>query len=138
MNIWQFHLPKWYRMGLVWAISASFIYTGLLIRSFPHLKTLNLTYCWFNCMTNLTQICLTPWNSFNGKMDDILLLELFQGIIRNIERLKERTLLPGEGHKLDSRNWTSDHSSYHDTNRSSAGLRDPTSLLGSMSPSSQT
>ena len=136
-------------MGLVWAISASFIYIGLLIRAFPHLQTLNLTYCLkssllhascflFNCMTNLNQICLTPWNSFNGKMDDILPLVLFQGIIRNIERLKERTLLPGEGHKLDSRNWTSDHSSYHDTNRSSAGLRDPTSLLGSMSPSSQT
>ena len=33
-------------------------------------------------------------------MDDILPLVLFQGIIRNIERLKERTLLPGEGHKL--------------------------------------
>ena len=101
MKTWRFHLPKWYRMGLVWAISASFIYTGLLIRSFPHLKTLNLTYRWFNCMTNLTQICLTPWNSFNGKMDDILLLELFQGIIRNIERLKERTLLLGEGYKLE-------------------------------------
>ena len=34
-------------------------------------------------------------------MDDILPLELFQGIIRNIERLKERTLLLGEGHKLE-------------------------------------
>ena len=106
MNTWQFHLSKGYRMGLVWAISASFIYTGLLIRAFPHLQTLNLTYCskysllhafcfLFNCMTKLTR------NSFNGKMDDILPLELFQGIIRNIERLKERTLLLGEGHKLE-------------------------------------
>ena len=34
-------------------------------------------------------------------MDDILSLELFQGIIRNIERLKEGTLRPGEGHKLE-------------------------------------
>ena len=34
-------------------------------------------------------------------MDDILPLELFQGIIRNIERLKERTLLLGERHKLE-------------------------------------
>ena len=33
-------------------------------------------------------------------MDDILPLELFQRIIRNIGRLKERTLLLGEGHKL--------------------------------------
>ena len=59
------------RVGLVWAISASFIYTGRLIRAFSHLQTLNLTYCsksslllafcfWFNCMTNLTQICMTP------------------------------------------------------------------------------
>ena len=71
MNTWLFHLPKCYRMGLVWAISASFIYTGLLIRAFPHLQTLNLTYCsisslllafcfLFNCMTSLTQICMTP------------------------------------------------------------------------------
>ena len=34
-------------------------------------------------------------------MDDILLLELFQGIIRNIEKLKERTLLLGEEYKLE-------------------------------------
>ena len=112
MNIWQFHLPKWYSMGLLWAISASFIYTGLLTRAFPHLQTLNLTYCsksslfhafcfLFNWVTNLTQIYLTPWNSFNGKMDDILPLELFQGIIRNIERLKEKTLLLREGQKLE-------------------------------------
>ena len=99
-------------MDLVWTISASFIYTGLLTRAFPHLQTLNLTYCsksslfhafcfLFNWVTNLTQIYLTPWNSFNGKMDDILPLELFQGIIRNIERLKEKTLLLREGHKLE-------------------------------------
>ena len=30
-------------------------------------------------------------------------LKLFQGIIRNIERLKEGTLLLGEGHKLDGK-----------------------------------
>ena len=40
-------------------------------------------------------------NSSNGKMDDILPLELFQGIIRNIESLKERTSLLGEEHKLE-------------------------------------
>ena len=34
-------------------------------------------------------------------MDDILPLELLQGIIRNIERLKEETLLLGEGHQLE-------------------------------------
>ena len=36
-------------------------------------------------------------------MDDILPLELFQGIIRNIERLKEKTLLLREGHKLEGK-----------------------------------
>ena len=75
-------------------------------------------------------------------MDDILPLELFQGIIRNIERLKERTLLLGERQKLEGnvicKGGTSDRSSYHNTNRSLAGLMDPTSLLGSMSPSGQT
>ena len=40
-------------------------------------------------------------NSSNGKMDDILPLELFQGIICNIERLKQGTLLLGEEHKLE-------------------------------------
>ena len=100
------------RGGTLWVISTSFVYTGRLIRVFPHLKTLNLTYwskcslllafCFlFNCMINLTQICMTPWNSSNGKMDDILPLELLQGIIRNIERPKEGTLLLGEGHKLE-------------------------------------
>ena len=34
-------------------------------------------------------------------MDDLLPLELLQSIIRNIERLKEGTLLLGEGHKLE-------------------------------------
>ena len=66
-------------------------------------------------------------------------LELFRGIIHNIERLKEGTLLLGEGHKLEGKvilngGWTSDPSSYHDINRSSAGLRDPNSLLGSLWP----
>ena len=100
------------RGGSLWVISTSFVYTGRLIRAFPQLKTLNLTYCskfslllafsfLFNCMINLTQICMTPWNSSNGKMDDLLPLELLQGIIRNIERLKEETLLLGEGHKLE-------------------------------------
>ena len=40
-------------------------------------------------------------NSSNGKMDDILPLELFQGIIHNIEILNEGTLLLWEGHKLE-------------------------------------
>ena len=67
-------------------------------------------------------------------MDDILPLELLQRIIRNIER-KKGDLATG-GHKLEDglilRGGTSDPSSYPDTNRSSAGLRDPTLLLGSL------
>ena len=34
-------------------------------------------------------------------MDDILPLELLQGIICIIERIKEGTLILGEGHKLE-------------------------------------
>ena len=34
-------------------------------------------------------------------MDDIFSLELLQSIISNIERIKEGTLLLGEGHKLE-------------------------------------
>ena len=45
---------------------------------------------------------MTRWNGSIGKMDDILPLEQFQGIIRNIERLKKGTLLLGEWHKLES------------------------------------
>ena len=100
------------RGGSLWAISTSFFYAGRFIRAFPHLKTFNLTYCskcflllaccfLFNCMINLTQICMTHWNSCNGKMDDLLPLKLLQGIIRNIERLKEETLLLGEGRRLE-------------------------------------
>ena len=44
---------------------------------------------------------MTPWNSSNGKVDDILPLELFQGIVRNIERLNEGTLLLEEEHELE-------------------------------------
>ena len=96
------------RGGSLWVISTSFVYTGRLIRAFPLLKTLNLTYCskcclllefcfLFNCMINFTQTCMTHWS----RMDDLLPLELLEGIIRNIERLKEGTLLLGEGHKLE-------------------------------------
>ena len=60
----------------------------------------------FNCMTNLTQICMITWSSSNNKMNDILPydilpLELFQGTICNIERLKEGTWLLRERHKLE-------------------------------------
>ena len=72
-------------------------------------------------------------NSSNGKMDDILPLELFQGIICNIERLKQGTLLLGEEHKLiggwpnlkGGGRWggeTSGPSSHHDTIKAQLGL----------------
>ena len=73
----------------MWAIFVSFVYTGLLVRAFSHLHILNFThhsksylllaFCFlFVCMTGLTEICLSL----------IALLELFQGITCNIERLK--------------------------------------------------
>ena len=54
-------------------------------------------------------------------------LELFQGIVRNIERLKEGTLLLGERHKLEGKlilkgGGTSHPSSYHDSNMVQLGL----------------
>ena len=73
----------------MWAIFVSFLYTGLLVRAFSHLHSVNLTYhskslavtciCFpFVCTTGLTEICLSL----------ISLLELFQGITCNIETLK--------------------------------------------------
>ena len=82
-----------------WVSSGPSLLLLFKVEDFPHLQMLNLTYCsksslllafcfLFNCMTNLTQICMIPWNSSNGKMDDILPLELLQGIIHHIERKK--------------------------------------------------
>ena len=78
-------------------ISVSFVYTGLLVRAFPHLHRLNLTYYskpsaplafWFLiiCMIDPTEICLSPIS--------LELLELFQGIVCNNERLKGEKLEP--------------------------------------------
>ena len=44
---------------------------------------------------------MITWNSSNNKMNDILPLELFQGIICNIERLKEGAWLLRERLKLE-------------------------------------
>ena len=85
------HFPNWSGLYSLWAISLSFVYTRLLVRAFPHLHKLNLTYhskssmllafCFlFICIIHPTQICLSS----------ILLelLQLFQGIVCNNERLK--------------------------------------------------
>ena len=72
-------------------ISVSFVYTGLLVRAFPHLHRLNLTYyskssvlltfCFlFICIIDPTHICLSPIS--------LELLQLFQGILCNNERMK--------------------------------------------------
>ena len=45
MNTWQFNLSNWQWVGLMWAISISFAYTGLLVWAFPQSHKLNLTYC---------------------------------------------------------------------------------------------
>ena len=81
----------------MWGISPSFVYTGLLARVSPHLHRLNVTHyskssplhavCFlFICITDPTQICPSP----------ILLelLELFQDVNCNNERLKGEALKP--------------------------------------------
>ena len=81
----------------MWGIFPSFVYTGLLVRVFPHLHRLNVTHyskssplhavcSLFICMTDPSQICPSP----------ILLelLELFQDVNCNNERLKGGTLKP--------------------------------------------
>ena len=81
----------------MWGISPSFAYTGLLARVSPHLHRLNVTHyskssplhavCFlFICITDPTQICPSP----------ILLelLELFQDVNCNNERLKGEALKP--------------------------------------------
>ena len=45
MNTWQFHLSNWQGVGPVWAMSISFVYTGLLVGAFSQSHKLNLTYC---------------------------------------------------------------------------------------------
>ena len=69
------------------------IYKCLIIciaQNFPcylHFAFCLIVWCsLLNC--NLTQICMILWNISNGKMDDILPLELLQGIMRHIERKK--------------------------------------------------
>ena len=38
MNTRQFHLSNWEELGPVWAISVSYVYTGLLVWVFPQLQ----------------------------------------------------------------------------------------------------
>ena len=50
MNSWQFHLSNLQRVGRVWAISVSFVYTGLLVWAYLQSHNLNLTYCLKSCL----------------------------------------------------------------------------------------
>ena len=95
MNTSQFLLSNWQGLGLVWAISNSFVYTTLLVWAFPQSHRLNLNYssksflllafCFvFVCMVDQTQMCSSS----------ISLSRLLQGIICIIERLKGETLEP--------------------------------------------
>ena len=38
-------LLNWHEEGAMWAISVSFVYTGLPVWAFPHSHKVNLTYC---------------------------------------------------------------------------------------------
>ena len=122
---------------VLYELSVSFVYTGLLVWAFPHLHRLNLSYYSKSsmllafrflliCVIDPTQICLSPIS--------LELLQLFQGIVCNNERLKGGKLETGIiGGEINSSR-TSDPSLYHDTTR----LREPTLLWGSLWPSDQT
>ena len=67
MNTWEFHLLNWLGVHLMWVISFSFVYIGLLVWTFLQSHKLNLTYCLksslllafcflFVCMVDQTQI----------------------------------------------------------------------------------
>ena len=78
-----------------WAISISFVYTGLFVWAFSQLhrlsftdcskSSLSLAFCFqFVCMVDPTQMCPSSVSP----------LGLFQGITWNIEWLKDGTLEP--------------------------------------------
>ena len=120
MNTRHFYLLNWQRVGHVWVIIISFVYTELLVWAFPQSLRFNLAYCLKSsqllafcflllCIVDQTQMCPSS----------ILPLGLFQGIIRNIERLKGWNLKPwiAGGPKLAEgpylKGGTSNPSSYH-------------------------
>ena len=99
MNSWQFHLSNWH--GVVcptWAISISFVYTGLLASSFPQSHKFNLTDCL------KSSLLLQFYFLFVYMVDQtemypsrISPLKLFHRIKCNIGRLKGETLRGGGG-----------------------------------------
>ena len=118
----------------------SYIYKCLILLIAQNLPCyLHFAFCLIVWLISLKYVWPPETVLMARWMTSCHLLELFQRIIRNIERLKEGILLLGEGHKLEGKlilkgGGTSEPSSYHDSNRSSAGLRDPNSLLGSLWP----
>ena len=111
-----------------------FVYSGLFVAVFPHLHGLNLTYCsksslllafcfLFVYVTGITEICTSL----------LSLLELFQGIICLIERMKEGSVSTALlGGRILIKAGTSEPSSYNGTTRQLAKLRDTTLLKGSL------
>ena len=68
INTRQFHLSNCQKVGPVYTISISFVYTELLVRAIPQSHRLNLTYCskssllltfcfLFVCMVDQAQMC---------------------------------------------------------------------------------
>ena len=90
MNIWQFHLSSWQRMGLMWAIPV-FVTQDYFDEAFLQLHKLNLTYClnFFPVTCILLSVCMFDQNHMYPSF--ISPLEMFQGIC-NIEGLKGETL----------------------------------------------
>ena len=53
MITWQFHLPNLQGEGPIWAISISFVYTRLVVGTFPKSHKLNLTYYLKSSLTHI-------------------------------------------------------------------------------------
>ena len=93
MKTWQFKLLNSQGVGPVWTISVSFVYTGLLIWVFSVAKSLILLIAWNSpCYLHFV-FCLFLW-LIKLKCTPHSPLELFWGIICNVERLKKRNLEP--------------------------------------------
>ena len=60
MNTWQFYLSNWQRVGPVWAIPISFVYTGFHVWAFLQSRKLNLTAWNLSCYLHFA-FCLLVW-----------------------------------------------------------------------------
>ena len=87
-DTYHFHQLNWQGMSPMQTISISFVYTELLFCAFPQSHRLIFTYCLkSSLLLSFSFLLVCVVNPLS-----ILPSELFQGIICNIEKLKERNL----------------------------------------------